>query len=61
MPDSVPVLYSDGTLIVVDKPAGLLSVPGRGADLLDCVATRVQTIFADARVVHRLAQATSGL
>lgn len=61
MPDSVPVLYSDGALIVVDKPAGLLSVPGRGADLLDCVASRVQVVFSDARVVHRLDQATSGL
>ncbi|HEY6086949.1 MAG TPA: pseudouridine synthase, partial [Burkholderiaceae bacterium] len=61
MPDSVPVLYSDGTLIVIDKPAGLLSVPGRGADLQDCAAVRVQARFPDAKVVHRLDQATSGL
>jgi tRNA pseudouridine32 synthase / 23S rRNA pseudouridine746 synthase len=61
MPDCVPVLYSDGALIVVDKPAGLLSVPGRGAALQDCVASRVQALFGDARVVHRLDQATSGL
>ena len=61
MPDSVAVLYSDGALVVVDKPAGLLAVPGRGADLQDCVARRVQAMFADALVVHRLDQATSGL
>ena len=61
MPDSVPVLYSDGTLVVIDKPAGLLSVPGRGADLQDCAAVRVQARFPDAKVVHRLDQATSGL
>lgn len=61
MPDSVPVLYCDSALIVVDKPAGLLAVPGRGAGLQDCVARRVQAQFADALVVHRLDQATSGL
>ena len=61
MPDSVPVLYSDDALIVVDKPAGLLAVPGRGVDLQDCAARRVQAMFADALVVHRLDQATSGL
>ena len=61
MPDSVPVLYSDDALIVIDKAAGLLSVPGRGEHLQDCAATRVQASFADARVVHRLDQATSGL
>ena len=61
MPDPVPVLYSDDALIVIDKPAGLLSVPGRGEHLQDCAATRLQASFADARVVHRLDQPTSGL
>jgi tRNA pseudouridine32 synthase / 23S rRNA pseudouridine746 synthase len=61
MPDGVPVLYSDDALFVIDKPAGLLSVPGRGEHLQDCAATRVQASFVDARVVHRLDQATSGL
>ena len=55
------MLYSDDALIVVDKPAGLLSVPGRGQAGQDCVVKRVQSIFADALVVHRLDQATSGL
>jgi len=58
---SVTVLHVDDACIVVDKPAGLLSVPGRGAHLQDCLATRVQALFADALVVHRLDMATSGL
>jgi tRNA pseudouridine32 synthase/23S rRNA pseudouridine746 synthase len=58
--DLVP-LYADGALVVVDKPAGLLSVPGRGADKADCLAARVQKIFPDARIVHRLDRDTSGL
>ena len=61
MPDGVPVLYCDDALVVVDKPAGLLAVPGRGEQAQDCVASRVQALFADALVVHRLDQATSGL
>ncbi len=61
MPDGVPVWFSDDTLVVVDKPAGLLAVPGRGEHLQDCVATRLRACFADALVVHRLDQATSGL
>jgi tRNA pseudouridine32 synthase/23S rRNA pseudouridine746 synthase len=61
MPVDVPVLYSDDALIVVDKPAGLLAVPGRGEERQDCVAARIQAQFADARTVHRLDQATSGL
>jgi tRNA pseudouridine32 synthase/23S rRNA pseudouridine746 synthase len=58
---SVVVLHVDDDCLVVDKPSGLLSVPGRGAHLQDCVATRVQAEFGDALVVHRLDMATSGL
>ena len=61
MPEELPVLFSDDTLVVIDKPAGLLAVPGRGEQLRDCVATRLRACFADALVVHRLDQATSGL
>ena len=46
---------------MVNKPAGLLSVPGRGADKADSLATRVQNIFPDALSVHRLDMDTSGL
>jgi tRNA pseudouridine32 synthase/23S rRNA pseudouridine746 synthase len=45
----------------VDKPAGLLAVPGRGADKQDCVFSRIQQQFPDALIVHRLDMATSGL
>jgi len=55
------VVWCDDRLIVVDKPAGVLSVPGRGADKQDCLSARVQREYADALVVHRLDMATSGL
>ncbi|MBW8880778.1 MAG: RNA pseudouridine synthase [Asticcacaulis sp.] len=55
------ILYADDALIVADKPAGLLSVPGRGADKQDCLVVRVRETFPDALTVHRLDQATSGL
>ena len=54
-------LYVDDTLLVLDKPSGLLAVPGRGADKQDCLAARVQARFPDALIVHRLDMATSGL
>ena len=55
------LLHVDAHCIVADKPAGLLSVPGRGEDKQDCLAARVQARHADALVVHRLDMATSGL
>lgn len=55
------MVFQDQYLLVVNKPAGLLAVVGRGADKQDCLAARVQAEFADALVVHRLDMATSGL
>ena len=55
------VVYQDEALLVLDKPSGLLSVPGLGEGKQDCLSARVQARFADARVVHRLDMATSGL
>lgn len=55
------LIHVDPFLIVADKPAGLLSVPGRGADKADCLVARVQAVHADALAVHRLDMATSGL
>ena len=55
----VTPLHLDAQLIAVDKPAGLLAVPGRTEP--DCLAARVQAVWPDARVVHRLDMATSGL
>ncbi len=52
-------LYIDAHLLVLDKPAGLLSVPGRTEP--DCLSARAQALWPDARIVHRLDQATSGL
>jgi len=59
--DDITVLHSDPALLVVHKPAGLLSVPGRGEDRQDCVLRRVQQQHPEALIVHRLDQATSGL
>lgn len=54
-------LHQDEAVLVVVKPAGWLSVPGRGEDKQDSLSTRVQALFSDALVVHRLDMATSGL
>ena len=54
-------VHIDEHLIVVDKPAGLLTVPGRGEHLQDCLIHRVQRHCPDALIVHRLDMATSGL
>jgi tRNA pseudouridine32 synthase/23S rRNA pseudouridine746 synthase len=55
------VVYRDESLLVANKPAGLLAVPGRGADKQDCLSSRLQSGFPDALVVHRLDMSTSGL
>ncbi|MDZ7858227.1 RluA family pseudouridine synthase [Sphaerotilus sp.] len=57
----IDLLHVDEALIVVRKPPGLLSVPGRGPERADCVSARVQQRLPEARVVHRLDMATSGL
>ena len=58
---SLAVIHEDADLLVLDKPAGLLCVPGRGEDKQDCLSTRAQARWPDALVVHRLDMATSGL
>lgn len=55
------ILHIDDALLVLNKPAGLLAVPGRGADKQDALSSRVQNHYPEALVVHRLDQATSGL
>lgn len=59
--DDLRLVFADDVVVAIDKPAGLLAVPGRGADKQDCASARVQRRFADALIVHRLDQATSGL
>ena len=55
------IVYQDDFLLVVNKPAELLAVPGRGPDKSDNLTTRVQNEFPDALSVHRLDMSTSGL
>ncbi len=55
------LVHEDARLLVLDKPAGLLAVPGRGPEGADNLATRVLSRWPDALVVHRLDMATSGL
>jgi tRNA pseudouridine32 synthase/23S rRNA pseudouridine746 synthase len=55
------LVYVDEHLLVLDKPSGLLAVPGRGEDKQDCLSARAQALWPDALVVHRLDMATSGL
>jgi tRNA pseudouridine32 synthase / 23S rRNA pseudouridine746 synthase len=57
----VPVLFADDFLVVVDKPHGLLSVPGRDPANRDCVPARLQESFGELRIVHRLDLDTSGI
>jgi tRNA pseudouridine32 synthase/23S rRNA pseudouridine746 synthase len=59
--DEPRVVFEDPWLIVVDKPCGLLSVPGRGALLVDSVITRLRVRYPGAVAVHRLDLDTSGL
>ena len=59
--DTLRIVHIDEALLVVDKPAGLLSVPGRGEEGLINLTAQVQAEQPDALIVHRLDQATSGL
>ena len=61
MSTEIDVVHADEALVVLNKPSGLLSVPGRGPDKQDCLSARVQQRFADALIVHRLDMCTSGL
>ena len=55
------VLYSDLNIAVVDKPAGLLSVPGKDEAHWDCLEYRAEKELKDTRIVHRLDMDTSGI
>lgn len=55
------LIHQDAHLVLVDKPSGLLTVPGKGAHLADCLIARVQRAFPAALLVHRLDRDTSGL
>jgi tRNA pseudouridine32 synthase/23S rRNA pseudouridine746 synthase len=58
------IVYRDDAIVVVDKPGGLLAVPGRGPDKQECVVNRLRAIIPNCipqPAVHRLDMATSGL
>ena len=59
--DPLDIIHADHELISVNKPSGLLSVPGKGEHLADCLITRVQAAFPGALLVHRLDRDTSGV
>ena len=55
------IIHADHEILIVMKPHGLLSVPGKGAHLADCLLTRVQAAYPEALLVHRLDRDTSGV
>ena len=61
-PDApLDILHADDQIVIVHKPAGLLSVPGKGDHLSDCLLSRLQGAFPTALLVHRLDMDTSGV
>ncbi|MEM6373248.1 MAG: pseudouridine synthase [Pseudomonadota bacterium] len=59
--DPLDILHDDAEVLAVSKPSGLLSVPGKGAHLADCLIARVQAVWPHALLVHRLDRDTSGV
>jgi len=59
--DPLDVIHLDHELLLVNKPSGLLSVPGRGPLLADCLISRIQADYPTALLVHRLDRDTSGV
>jgi len=59
--DPLDILHHDHEILLVNKPSGLLSVPGKGDHLSDCLIARVQEAFPEALLVHRLDMDTSGV
>lgn len=55
------IVYQDDDIVVLNKPSGLLTVPGRLAEHKDCLQNRVQKTLPTATIVHRLDMATSGI
>lgn len=55
------IIYQDDDIVVLNKPSGLLTVPGRLPEHQDCLQNRVIKVLPTATVVHRLDMATSGI
>ena len=58
---SVSVIFQDDDIIIVNKQADILSVPGRGPEKLDSISHRLSLMFDEIHIVHRLDMATSGV
>ncbi len=59
--EPLDILHDDHEILVVNKPSGLLSVPGKGEHLADCLLARCQAVFPQTLLVHRLDRDTSGV
>ena len=59
--DPLRLIHADHAILVVDKPAGLLTVPGKGAHLVDCLIGRLRALYPEVLLVHRLDRDTSGV
>ncbi|WP_127562558.1 RluA family pseudouridine synthase [Nioella ostreopsis] len=59
--EPLDILHQDHEILLVNKPSGLLSVPGKGDQLSDCLIARVKEAFPEALLVHRLDMDTSGV
>ncbi len=59
--EDLVIVYEDDDLVVIEKPAGLLSVPGRLPEHQDSAYLRVLAQFPQAKITHRLDMATSGI
>lgn len=57
----INILYRDDDLIILNKPSGLLTVPGKALEHKDSLINRVNLVFPSATIVHRLDMATSGI
>ena len=61
-PDTpLDILHEDHEILAVNKPAGLLSVPGKGPELADCLIARLEAAYPQVLLVHRLDRDTSGV
>lgn len=59
--DPLQILHQDNDILVLSKPSGILSVPGKAEDQRDCLEKRVQQEFPNALITHRLDLETSGV
>lgn len=59
--DPLRVIHADHEVLLVDKPAGLLSVPGKGEAMADSLIERIKGAFPEVLLVHRLDRDTSGI